>query len=44
LRYSGRFLNTVLEEPRAELTAVGSVEEALKALVSDIGLPGEDAR
>jgi len=28
----------VLEEPRAELTAVGSVEEALKALVSDIGL------
>jgi len=38
------FLNTVLEEPRAELT-VGSVEEALKALVSDIGLPGVmDAR
>jgi len=44
-----KFVSTVLEECRAEVTAVGSVEEALAALelkpdvlVSDIGMPGED--
>jgi PAS domain S-box-containing protein len=45
-----KFVSTVLEECGAEVTAVGSVEEALAALqhlkpdvlVSDIGMPGED--
>jgi CheY-like chemotaxis protein/nitrogen-specific signal transduction histidine kinase len=45
-----QFVSTVLEERGAEVTAVGSVDEALTALeqlkpdvlVSDIGMPGED--
>lgn len=44
------FLNTVLDECRAEVTAVGSVDEAIEVLkhskpdvlISDIAMPGKD--